>query len=341
MVNRMTELRLGIDDEEARRAIAAAAERVLRRTPAAPRLRVVLTGSTLSATIMAALIAALRRLREVGGAIVVEAEDERAKAALTTSGLDRVFALPIGETDPDPAGYEAFADHPNRSHLKSFFRSTAALLAVLFALSAPPVRAQGTAGAPAPEPDAAGIIARVVARNPDLGTYQSRVHIDVKMASFPWLHEHLDGSTYFKRPSNYEVVFDRVPNYAKGFEKLYTDIGDPANWERRFVITVVGTRPFEGHTDIELRMVQRVRGMIDHETVLVDPAAWSIEELEYHYYTGGVIAMTQHFQTIDGHSMLAEQDARIDIPHVRAVAHGTYGEYRVNVAIDDAVFTGK
>jgi hypothetical protein len=336
MVNGMTELRLGIDDEEARRAIASAAERVLLRTPEAPRLRVVLTGPTLSAPVMAALIAALRRVRERGGAIVVVAEDERAQAALVTSGLDRVFALPLGEADSEPER-AAFSGMPSRSHVKSFLRSTAALLAALFAFTTGAARAQGSA-LPA---DPAAIIAHVVDRNPDLGSYQSRVHIDVKMTSFPWLREHLDGSTYFKRPNNYEVAFDRVPGYAKGFEKLYTDIGDPANWERHFLITVIGARPFEGHQDIELRMVQRVRGMIDHETVLVDPVAWTIDELEYHYYTGGVITMTQHFQQIDGHSMLAEQEARIDIPHVRAVAHGTYGDYHVNVAIDDAVFAGK
>jgi len=338
----MTELRLGTDDDEARRAIAAAADAVLLRMPVAPRLRVVLTGPLLSAPVMAALIAALRRLREQGGAIVVEAEHDRARAALVTSGLDRVFALPLGEIDPKSDQPETFAGAPKRSRTASFFRSSAALLAVLFALTTPSARAQGTVGSPVPAApaDPAAIIAHVVERNPDLGSYQSRVHIDVRMTSFPWLHEHLDGSTYFKRPNNYEVAFDRVPGYAKGFEKLYTDIGDPANWEKRFVITVVGTKPFEGHPDLELRMVQRVRGMIDHETVLVDPGAWTIDEMEYHYYTGGVIAMTQHFQTIEGHSMLAEQDASIDIPHVRALAHGTYGEYRVNVAIDDAVFSG-
>jgi len=330
----MTTLRLETDDTDARLAIGTTLDRLLAGGEERPRLRVVLGGSTLSAAIMSAMIAGLRRIRERGGAIVVEAEQEPVRAALAMTGLDRVFALPIGEESEPPA--------KPPSALGAFFRSTAALVAVCLALGSPAARADVASPAPAPPvTDAAAIIARVVARNPDLGSYQSRVHIDVRMTSFPFLREHLDGSTYFKRPSNYEVVFDHVPGYAKGFEKLYTDVGDPANWEKRFVITVVGTRAFEGHDDLELRMVQRVRGMIDHETVLVDPTAWTIDELAYHYYTGGVITMTQHFQTIDGHSMLAEQDARIDIPHVRAVAHGTYGEYRVNVAIDDAVFTGK
>ena len=37
--------------------------------------------------------------------------------------------------------------------------------------------------------------------------------------------------------------------------------------------------------------------------------------------------------------MIVSQDADIDIPHIKAVAHGTYDDYHTNVAIDDAVFT--
>jgi hypothetical protein len=39
--------------------------------------------------------------------------------------------------------------------------------------------------------------------------------------------------------------------------------------------------------------------------------------------------------------MLAEQNAEIAIPYAKAVAHGTYSDYKTNVAVDDAVFTKK
>ena len=39
--------------------------------------------------------------------------------------------------------------------------------------------------------------------------------------------------------------------------------------------------------------------------------------------------------------MLSAQTADIKIPHVRAVANGTYTDYQTNVAISDAVFTKK
>jgi hypothetical protein len=328
----MKTVRLEADDEEAIRTLVAATAGLLEVRGSVPRLRAVLTGPALSTALMAALIGALRRLRERGGALVVEAESESARATLAMTGLDRVFALPIGDEGSEPAGPV--------SRLAALVHSAAALFAVLLVLLSPAANAQPAPSA-GPPSDPAEIIARVVARNPDVSSYQARVHIDLRLRSFPYLREHLDGSTYFKRPANYEVAFDHIPSYARGFERMYTDIGDPANWERRFVVTVVGTRSFEGHQDIELRLVQRVRGMIDHETVLVDPVAWSIDELEYHYYTGGVIRMTQHFQTIAGRSMLAAQDADIAIPYVHAVAHGTYSDYHVNVAIDDGVFTVK
>ena len=79
--------------------------------------------------------------------------------------------------------------------------------------------------------------------------------------------------------------------------------------------------------------------MIDHETVLVDPTAWTIDSVRYDYYNGGHITMTQTFRDVGGYSMLAEQHAEIAIPYAKAVAYGSYSDYKTNVAIDDNVAT--
>nr|MDQ6944578.1 hypothetical protein [Candidatus Eremiobacteraeota bacterium] len=189
--------------------------------------------------------------------------------------------------------------------------------------------------------DPTAILARVEERNPSLSSYQGRMHVDLRMTSFPFIRQHLDGTTYYKKPSNYEVVFDKVPALAKGFDKMFADVGDPANWEKRFVVTYQGEREYQGRKDIELKLVQRVRGMIDHETVLVDPNAWAIDSIRYDYYNGGHITMSQTFRQVGGYSMLAEQNAEIAIPYAKAVAHGIYSDYKTNVAVDDAVFTKK
>jgi hypothetical protein len=325
-------IRLGADPDEARLLLSEAIDAIVAAVLAGdledPHLGVVLTGTTLPAQTIAALVSALRRLREYGGSIVLTAESPEVRSSLALTGLDLVFAP--GAVPAVEAGV------PARSAGRTV-RSIVAAIAAVFALTALPVSAE----APPLITDPAAILAHVNQRNPDLTSYQGRVHVDIQMTSFPFLNIKLDGSTYFKKPANYEVAFDRVPSYAKGFEKLYSDIGDATNWEKKFVVTYVGMHPFENRQDIELRMVQRVRGMIDHETVLIDPTAWTIDRLEYHYYNGGTISTTQHYSNVGGYTMPVAQEAEINIPHVRAKAYGTYSDYRTNVAVDDAVFVGK
>jgi hypothetical protein len=325
-MNEPTHLTLAVDDENARGHFEAAVDAVLTGHVPAPQMIVALEGDALPAALIGTLVAGLRRLREVGGAIAVEPRTPELRDALAIYGLDRVFALPL---DPEKT--------PRSRRLHWVPRVAAAALAVLVAgFGAGPVKA-----APAPDAeitDPAAILARVIERNPTLASYQGRMHVDIRLISFPFIRQHLDATTYYKRPSNYEVVFDKLPSYARGFEKLYTDIGDPANWEKRFVITPAGDAQFENHRDLALHLVQRVRGMIDHETVLVDPATWSIDQIRYDYYNGGSITMSQSFRNVGGYLMLTSQRADIAIPHVRAVAYGSYSDYQTNVAVDPAVF---
>src|SRR5471032_927571 len=102
-------LRLGSDIDEARAAIGTAVDWLVGEHRHEPRLVVTLTAPTLPAGVISALIAGLRRLREHGGTIELQAEQEGARQALLTTGLDRVFepvthsgvqAPPPDETPP-------------------------------------------------------------------------------------------------------------------------------------------------------------------------------------------------------------------------------------------------
>ena len=323
----MHALRFHTSDPDARASIDAAVAAALQAQPARPRLHLEIDGDGLPTETIATLIAGLRKLREQGGAIEVAPLSAPVRDALALTGLDRVFAFPlVPEETP----------RPRTGRRRRWTQGIAATFATALVL----VSVAASAQAPGLT-DPTALIERVVERNPSLSTFQSRLHVDLKMTSFPYLRQHLDATAYYKKPSNYEVVFDHVPGYAKGFEKLFADVGDPTDWQRRFVITYEGQKAFRGRKDAELRLVQRVRGMIDHETVLIDPAGGTVDEVRYDYYNGGEITMTQTFTNVGGYTMLAAQDADIAIPHVRAVAHGDYADYKTNVAVSDAVFTKK
>ena len=305
-----TYLTLAVDSENARAGFTTAVDALLEAQVPSPRLIVALEGEALTPDVVATMVAGLRRLREVGGAIAVEPRTQPLRDALALHGLDRVFALPL---DPESA--------PRSPRRRWIPRVAAAALAVLVSFAGGlPAKAALSTDADLTDPSA--IVARVIERNPNLSSFQGRMHVDVRLVSFPFIREHLDATTYYKRPSSYEVVFDKVPSYAHGFEKLYTDVGDPSSWEKRFIITAGGYAMFGKQRDVVLTLVQRVRGMIDHETVLVDPTAWTIDQIRYDYYNGGSITMSQTFHVVGGYLLLATQRADIRIPHVRAVAYG-------------------
>lgn len=217
----------------------------------------------------------------------------------------------------------------------------AALAAVLLTPAAATAAAPSPA-AQAPVSDAAGILSRIERNNASLQSFQARVHVNVRMQSFPWLAPQLDGTSYFKRPDSSMVVFDRVPSYAHGITKLFGDIGDPSAWEKDSTITFAGVQQEDGKPMLVLRMTKKIYSDQIRDTVAyVDPRTFEVTRMQWDYRNGGSISMTQTFKPVGRYNVIASQHAQIAIPHVRAVADATYGTYRMNVAIADSVFKSK
>lgn len=186
----------------------------------------------------------------------------------------------------------------------------------------------------ASSPDAHAIIVRMAQRNPALATSISRVHVNVHMLSFPYLSPQLDGTTYYRRPETYEVVFDRMPSYARGFSRLFNDVGSPLAWERVQNVTFAGTTTIDGRPTFVLHMTKKIHSdILDHTLAYVDAASAVLVRMEWYYTNGGRISMTQGYRYENGFWVLAEQHARIDIPYVRAQAEATYGTYQTNVPL--------
>ena len=218
--------------------------------------------------------------------------------------------------------------------MKRFYLLYTALVLGASIFSGGPVKAENVASAPAPA-DAQAIIAKMVARNPSLESYRSRVHVDVRMLNFPFLAPKLDGTSYFKRPNLNEVVFDRVPGYAKGFSRLFNDVADPTRWQKDQNVTYDGTQTVDGRTMLVLRLTKKIHSdILDHTLAFVDPQTYALDQMEWDYTSGGKITMVQNYRSEEGYTVLASQHATINIPHVHAVADASYGTYQTNVTVD-------
>lgn len=207
-----------------------------------------------------------------------------------------------------------------------------ALAGAALIASLAPAAAATVFGAPL---DAQAVVARMAERNPSLKSYTARVHVDVRMLSFPYLAPKLDGTSYFKRPDLYVVVFDRMPGYARGFGRLFNEVGNPLAWEKDQNISVDGTSWVDGRPMIVLRLTKKIHSdILDHTLAYVDAGDFSLVRMEWYYTSGGKITMSQQYRQEGMYSVLSQQHATIAIPHVRAVAEATYGSYATNVPVD-------
>jgi outer membrane lipoprotein-sorting protein len=194
--------------------------------------------------------------------------------------------------------------------------------------------------APSPAPafsgstDARAVVQKMLDRNPSLESYRARVHVDVRMLNFPFLAPRLDGTSYYRKPDTYEVVFDRVPGYARGFQKLFDDVGDPAAWEKDQNLSVDSLGSVEGRPTIVLRLTKKIHSTIlDHTLAYVDAASYTLTRMEWYYTSGGKITMSQEYGRLGSYWVPTSQHATIDIPHVHAVADAKYASYQTNIAV--------
>jgi hypothetical protein len=180
--------------------------------------------------------------------------------------------------------------------------------------------------------DARSVIERMAARNPSLQNFRARVHVDVRMLSFPFLAPKLDGTSYYQRPDTYVVVFDRMPSYAKGFGRLFNDVGNPVAWERDQNIRIEGTTWLAGRATIVLRLTKKIHSdVLDRTLAYVDESTYTLVRMEWYYTNGGKISMTQQYRLQGMYWVLSQQHATINIPYARAVADAVYGTYQTNI----------
>lgn len=187
-------------------------------------------------------------------------------------------------------------------------------------------------------PTADAIMRHIDSRNPGLNSFQTRVHVNLKMTSFPWFFSNLDGTEYYKRPDKHGVVFDHPPSYAKGINSLFGAIDAPSDWRKDSNVAYQGEKVIDGKQLLALRITKKIYSDQTRDTIAyVDPATYQVVRMDFHYTNGDAIVMTQTYKQENGFNVVATR--HLDIHrHVRAVANATYAAYQTNVAVSDSVF---
>jgi outer membrane lipoprotein-sorting protein len=183
-------------------------------------------------------------------------------------------------------------------------------------------------------PPGSDVYARMQKLNAGLKSYQAVFHVDVHMRSFLPLNPSLDGTAYYKQPDKSAIVFNTVPILAQQFKKIYPQLEPPSEWPKLYEVTPVS----DDGTTTAFRLVRKKNGRIEHVDVTVDDKTATVTSMSYVYRDGGSVSFQQTYRAIDGNYVLATQTGKVDLPQYKADVASTFSNYKLNVAIDDAVF---
>lgn len=190
-----------------------------------------------------------------------------------------------------------------------------------------------------PSPGIQDILKKMAAQQSGLTSYQVPVDFDIHFHKIIWLHQHLTGVRYFKRPDKAALVMNAVPAEAKAFQHIYEGLGTPETWPDKYVITMLPQTTYNGAPVFELQGVPRKVGNVDH--VILDVAAdnYTPVRARWFYRNGGKAEMLVTEARIDDKYMLPSiEKIQINFPSYEAYGTVTYGRYIINQPIPDSVF---
>ena len=200
-------------------------------------------------------------------------------------------------------------------------------LAALAATPSRPVAAAATE---------ADLYARMQRVNSELQSYQADVTVAIQLHTFPFLSPTLEGKAYYKRPDKTAVQFATVPALAGQLKKVVGQMEPPSDWPKLYDVTPTG----DDGTTATFKLVRKKNGRIDHVDVKVEDKTATVTEMTYFYKDdGGTIRFNNKYDQIGGNFVVKQQTGKVDVPHYNADINSSFANYKINVPVDDKVFT--
>jgi len=200
-------------------------------------------------------------------------------------------------------------------------------LAALAAAPSRPVAAAATE---------ADLFARMQRVNSELQSYQADVTVAIQLHTFPFLSPTLEGKAYYKRPDKTAVQFQTVPALAGQLKKVVGQMEPPSDWPKLYDVTPTG----DDGTTATFKLVRKKNGRIDHVDVKVEDKTATVVEMTYFYKDdGGTIRFNNTYDQIGGNFVVKQQTGKVDVPHYNADISSSFANYKINVPVDDKVFT--
>jgi len=182
------------------------------------------------------------------------------------------------------------------------------------------------------------LLQQMVAANAGVKSYIVRCHLEAAVRVYVHVHLGLDATYYFKQPDKAQVRFDSVPELAKDFKDFYASAGTPATWPQTYLITLDPPKPDQPGMAL-LHLTPKQRGSLAYAVLEVDTQTFGVVRQQWFYTDGSTIDVEQQNELGPSYVLPKHQVADFSFPHYKAHVIADFGDYQLNVPIDDSVFT--
>ncbi len=177
---------------------------------------------------------------------------------------------------------------------------------------------------------------KMVAMNRDVRSSIADIEVHTKVKSFPPMSLTFRGHSYFKAPDRQRVVFDNVPGMIEGMVKDSPSIAPAALWPQHYHVTVEklggGLRTFH-------LTALSAADPISAANVTADAKSGLMSRVSFVGRNGSTVSNDLTYMPLGKHMVVATQSGSAAGKGYKADVTTTFSNYRLNAAVDDAVFT--
>ena len=188
-----------------------------------------------------------------------------------------------------------------------------------------------------PDAQARKILHQMIAANAGVKSYVVRCHLEAAIHAYIPVRLGLNATYYFKQPDKAEVHFDTVPELARQFKNFYAATGTPATWPQTYRVTLEPLDP-DLPGVVLLRLTPKQASSLAYAIIAVDAQTFGVVRQQWRYVDGSKIDVEQQNEMGSWYVLPKHQIADFNFPHYRAHVVADFGDYQLNVPIDDSVF---
>jgi hypothetical protein len=175
-----------------------------------------------------------------------------------------------------------------------------------------------------------------------LRSFSVPVHLNVHLHKPIGLKAGVDGTAYYKAPSQSAFVITKGPPIIGGFFKGQYNLDlIPQAWPAKYHVTALQSVTRNGVAAYELTASPRTSLGVSRVVFDVAEGSFAPLTVQWFYPDGSTIGLSLGTQRVGSYVLPQSESVTVAMPKYNLDATSSFGQYALNVAVPDSVFVTK